>query len=153
VKQQFAISEKINYGNFIPVYLACACVLWFIRWSWFSAPILPTITADNRESTVFWVSCCKRRQLVRNGSIFRDEVLLSNQRLRVFGPSEWILIILYFSILLRCIVQWVLQVMLPSACSFIVFVFTVFHYMFRPTWQSSGVWDVLIFIYNRLAVF
>jgi hypothetical protein len=29
-------------------------------------------------------------------------------------------IILYFSILLHCIVQWVLQVMLPSACSFIV---------------------------------
>jgi hypothetical protein len=30
------------------------------------------------------------------------------------------IIILYFSILLHCIVQWVLQVMLPSACSFIV---------------------------------
>jgi hypothetical protein len=29
-------------------------------------------------------------------------------------------IILYFSILLHCIVQWVLQVMSPSACSFIV---------------------------------
>jgi hypothetical protein len=29
-------------------------------------------------------------------------------------------IILYFSILLHCIVQWVLQVMFPSACSFIV---------------------------------
>jgi hypothetical protein len=33
----------------------------------------------------------------------------------------------------------VLQVMLPSACSFIVLVVTVLHYMFRPTWQSSGV--------------
>jgi hypothetical protein len=48
-------------------------------------------------------------------------------------------IILYFSILLHCIVQWVLQVMLPSACSFIVLVFTVIHYMFRPTWPSSSV--------------
>jgi hypothetical protein len=34
-------------------------------------------------------------------------------------------ILLYFSILLHCIVQWVLQVMFPSACSFIVLVFTV----------------------------
>jgi hypothetical protein len=41
-------------------------------------------------------------------------------------------IILYFSILLHCIVQWVLQVTLPSACSFIVLVVTVLHYMFRP---------------------
>jgi hypothetical protein len=39
-------------GNFIPVYLACVCVLRFMRWFWLSAPILPTITADNRESTV-----------------------------------------------------------------------------------------------------
>jgi hypothetical protein len=30
-----------------------------------------------------------------------------------------------FSILLECIVQWVLQVMFPSACSFIMLVFTV----------------------------
>jgi hypothetical protein len=37
----------------------------------------------------------------------------------------WV-IVLYFSILLHCIVQWVLQVMFPSACSFIVLVFTVF---------------------------
>jgi hypothetical protein len=29
-------------------------------------------------------------------------------------------ITLYFSILLHCIVQWVLQVMFPSACSFVV---------------------------------
>jgi hypothetical protein len=29
-------------------------------------------------------------------------------------------IILYFSILLHCIVQWFLQVMFPSECSFIV---------------------------------
>jgi hypothetical protein len=36
-------------------------------------------------------------------------------------------IILYFSILLHCNVQWGLQVMLPSACSFIVLVFTVLH--------------------------
>jgi hypothetical protein len=49
------------------------------------------------------------------------------------------LVILYFRILLHCIVQWVLQVMLLSACSFIVLVFTVFHYMFRPTWPSSCV--------------
>jgi di/tricarboxylate transporter len=47
--------------------------------------------------------------------------------------------VLYFSILLHCIVQWVSQVMFLSACSFIVLVFTVFHYMFRPTWPSSGV--------------
>jgi hypothetical protein len=39
----------------------------------------------------------------------------------------------------RNVAQWVLQVMLPSACSFIVFVFTVFRYMFRPTWPSSSV--------------
>jgi hypothetical protein len=32
-----------------------------------------------------------------------------------------------------------LQVMFPSACSFIVLVSTVFHYMFRPTWPSSSV--------------
>jgi hypothetical protein len=38
--------------NLIPVYLACVCVLRFIRWFGLSAPILPTITADNRESTV-----------------------------------------------------------------------------------------------------
>jgi hypothetical protein len=34
-------------------------------------------------------------------------------------------IILYFSILLHCIVQWVLQVMFPSACIFIVFWFSL----------------------------
>jgi predicted membrane protein len=34
-------------------------------------------------------------------------------------------IILYFSILLHCIVQWILQVMFPSACSFIVFWFSL----------------------------
>jgi hypothetical protein len=34
-------------------------------------------------------------------------------------------IILYFSILLHCIVQWLLQVMLPSVCSCSVLVFTV----------------------------
>jgi hypothetical protein len=45
--------------------------------------------------------------------------------------------IIYFSILLHCIVQWVLQVMLPSACSFIVLVFTAFLYMFRPTWPEQ----------------
>jgi hypothetical protein len=39
--------------NFIPVYLACVCVLRFIRWFWLSAPILRTITADNGESTVY----------------------------------------------------------------------------------------------------
>jgi di/tricarboxylate transporter len=36
-----------------------------------------------------------------------------------------VFIILYFSILLHCIVQWVLQVMFLSAFSFIVLVFTV----------------------------
>jgi hypothetical protein len=45
------------------------------------------------------------------------------------------LIILYFSILLHCIVQWVLQVMFPSACCFIVCWFP----LFRPTWPSSSV--------------
>jgi hypothetical protein len=44
------------------------------------------------------------------------------------------------------IVQWVLQVMFPSACSFIVLVFTVFHYMFRPSWPSSSLNDIFIFI-------
>jgi hypothetical protein len=34
-------------------------------------------------------------------------------------------IILYFSILLHCIVQWVLQSTFPSACSYIVLVFIV----------------------------
>jgi hypothetical protein len=34
-------------------------------------------------------------------------------------------IFICFSILLHCIVQWVLQVIFPSACSFIVLVFTV----------------------------
>jgi hypothetical protein len=34
-------------------------------------------------------------------------------------------LILYVSILLHCIVQWVLQVRFPSACSFIVLSFTV----------------------------
>jgi hypothetical protein len=38
--------------------------------------------------------------------------------------------VLYFSILLHCIVRWVLQAMFPSACSFIVLIFTVFHYCF-----------------------
>jgi hypothetical protein len=33
---------------------------------------------------------------------------------------ELAILLLYFSILLHCIVQWVLQVMLPSVCSFIV---------------------------------
>jgi hypothetical protein len=35
------------------------------------------------------------------------------------------LVILYFSILLHCIAQWVLQVMFLSACSFIVFSFSL----------------------------
>jgi hypothetical protein len=35
------------------VYLACVCVFRLIRWFWLSAPILPIITADNRESTVY----------------------------------------------------------------------------------------------------
>jgi hypothetical protein len=39
---------------------------------------------------------------------------------------QLLFIILYFSILLHWIVQWVLQVMLSSACSFIVLVSTVF---------------------------
>jgi hypothetical protein len=33
--------------------------------------------------------------------------------------------------------QWFLQVMFPFACSFIVLVFTVLHYMSRPTWPCS----------------
>jgi hypothetical protein len=37
-----------------------------------------------------------------------------------FG-GKYHLLTLYFSILPHCIVQWVLQVMLPSACSFIVY--------------------------------
>jgi hypothetical protein len=43
-----------------------------------------------------------------------------------FLKPDWRLwhlrIVLYFSILLHCIVQWVLHVMFPSACSFIVLV-------------------------------
>jgi hypothetical protein len=39
---------------------------------------------------------------------------------------------------------------LPSACSFIVDGLAFFcrcsHYMFRPTWLSSGVYDILLFI-------
>jgi hypothetical protein len=34
--------------------------------------------------------------------------------------------ILYISILLHCIVQWVLEVMSPSACSFIIYWFPLF---------------------------
>jgi hypothetical protein len=45
----------------------------------------------------------------------------------------------------RVIIQWALQVMFPSACSFIVLVFNVFHYMFRPTWPSSG-FSFIIFL-------
>jgi hypothetical protein len=33
--------------------------------------------------------------------------------------------VLYFSILLHCIVQWLLQVIFPSVCSFIALVFTL----------------------------
>jgi hypothetical protein len=65
-------------------------------------------------------------------------VMLCGRRLLWMEPSTYA-IILHFSTLLHCIVQWVLQVMLLSACSFIVLVFTVFHYMVRPTWPSSGV--------------
>jgi hypothetical protein len=39
----------------------------------------------------------------------------------------------------RATFSWLLQVMSPSACSFVVLVSTVFHYMFRPTWPSSSV--------------
>jgi hypothetical protein len=39
---------------------------------------------------------------------------------RVSRKPSNVFILLYFSILLHCIVQWVLVVMLPSACSFIV---------------------------------
>jgi hypothetical protein len=35
-------------------------------------------------------------------------------------PKKYLKPILYFSILLHCIVHWLLQVMFPSACSFIV---------------------------------
>jgi hypothetical protein len=42
------------------------------------------------------------------------------------------------------------EVMLPSACSFIVdgltFSCRCSHYMFRPTWPSSGVYDISLFI-------
>jgi hypothetical protein len=37
------------------------------------------------------------------------------------------------------LIKWLLQVTFASACSFIVLVSTVFHYMFRPTWPSSSV--------------
>jgi hypothetical protein len=48
-------------------------------------------------------------------------------------------------------VQWILQVMPPSACCFIVCWFsTVFHYMFRPTWPSSSVRSLHIFIFVYL---
>ena len=40
---------KINDANFIPVYLACMYVLWFIRCFGLSAPIFPTNTMDNTE--------------------------------------------------------------------------------------------------------
>jgi hypothetical protein len=44
--------------------------------------------------------------------------------------------VLYFSILLHCIVQWVLQVLFPSACSFIVFAAKQsFKHMKRSTWR------------------
>jgi hypothetical protein len=51
--------------------------------------------------------------------------------------------------------------MLPSACSFIVdvsvlyLVVAVLHYMFRPIWPSSGVYDVLLLYltYNLLNLF
>jgi hypothetical protein len=39
----------------------------------------------------------------------------------------------------NCETERVLQVMLPSACSFIVLALTALHYMFRPTWPSSSV--------------
>jgi hypothetical protein len=42
------------------------------------------------------------------------------------------------------------EVKLPSACSFIVdglaSCFRCSHYMFQPTWPSSGVYDILLFI-------
>jgi hypothetical protein len=42
------------------------------------------------------------------------------------------------------------EVKLPSACSFIVdglaFCCRCSHYMFRPTWPSSSVYDILLFI-------
>jgi hypothetical protein len=61
--------------------------------------------------------------------------------------------ILYSSILLHCIVQWVLQVMVPSAYNFIVLVFTDFHCMFRPTWPSSGVWGILFSYASMIVLF
>jgi hypothetical protein len=42
-----------------------------------------------------------------------------------FCTNILFLIILYFNILLHCIVQWLLQVMFPFACSFIVFWFSL----------------------------
>jgi hypothetical protein len=42
------------------------------------------------------------------------------------------------------------EIKLPSACSFIVDGLALFcqcsHYMFRPTWPSSGVYDIFLFI-------
>jgi hypothetical protein len=59
-------------------------------------------------------------------------------------------ILLYFSILLLCIVQWVLQVMFPCVQFYCMLVFTVFHYMFRPTWPSSSVQDSSYIYFHML---
>jgi hypothetical protein len=92
----------------------------------------------------------------------KSEVLELREELAALRYSEQF-IILYFSILLHCIVQWVLRLCcrlraallcwfslsfttcfclhghLQVCRSFIVLVSTVFHYMFRPTWPSSSV--------------
>jgi hypothetical protein len=76
-----------------------------------------------------------RRKLdIHLGSCFHKTVRSKLHKSTIHGMAAIIIrlitgIILYFSILLHCIVQWVLQVMSPSAFSFIVYWFsTVLRY-------------------------
>jgi hypothetical protein len=67
--------------------------------------------------------------------------------IRLFSSIFFFMLLMSFFSCCSCfsLSQWVLQVMLPSACSFIVdvsllhLVVAVLHCMFRPTWPSSGV--------------
>jgi hypothetical protein len=69
-----------------------------------------------------------------------DDFEASLKKILLGCRVKYLVIILYFSILLHCIVQWVLQCYI-SVCGLLycILVFTVFHYMFRSTWPSSVV--------------
>jgi hypothetical protein len=66
----------------------------------------------------------------------------------LFLLRDWLrrkILILYFSILLHCIIQWVCFRLRAALLCW----FSLFHYMFRPTWPSSSVYGILFSYVSR----